>query len=109
MLNLLIMTKNEHHQIYIQALNIYMKSGRHLFNELCYAIAEAVCTPNISFSDYRDISPYDHMELYPEIFKHKPADITLDNPRYWFSPHTLEGKQKHIDILHQAIEETKDA
>lgn len=49
-----------------------------------------------------DINPYFNMQCYPEILKHKPeyANETM----FWF-PET--DTDKRIEILKQAIEETK--
>lgn len=46
--------------------------------------------------------------FFPEIRKHKPPKIhikTKDDNGYWF-PKTIEGQQKRLAILEQAIQET---
>ena len=48
-------------------------------------------------------SPFATLDMYPEIFKHKP-NIKY-NDYFWFN-YTSKGTQKRIDILKQAIQET---
>ena len=82
--------------------NISTKAG------LCFYINEAIiCILSdllnvYAYNDIQNINPYDHMDKYPEIYKHKP-----DNENhYWFTK-DKEGIAKRIAILKEAIKLTK--
>jgi hypothetical protein len=90
------LTKKVRHDIYIRALKIYMEYKPNNTLGLCSAISDAIKGLDLP-------SPYWGMRKYPEIQKHKPK---VFKTAYWFD-HSSEGTQKRIDILKQAIEETK--
>jgi len=82
-------TKQERHEIYKDAINL-LNDYAHICNCILFVL------PN----DIKRINLCD----FPEILKHKPENIEID--RSWWKCDE-EGKNKRIEILKQAILETK--
>jgi len=88
--------KSIRHELYKIAL-VSFTTHPYYIRGLCRTLMEAI------ESDpewYNLPTPYSHMRKYPEIYKHKPKN----SDSYWFNPN---DKETRINILTQAIEETK--
>jgi len=104
--------KEERHTIYILALECYRKAVyAQIQRGLCSAIYNAIFkiynnTPEAQESYKWDVNcyadPYNGMEGYPEILKHKPISHGI----YWFDRYDIEGINKRIAILEEAIQLT---
>ena len=97
------MNKEIRHQIYCKALEIFLeyKQPSSWYNGLCSSIYDALPALNLLESVP---NPFAKMSKYPEINKHKPKNMYDEH--FWFDWASI-GTQKRIDILKQAIEETK--
>ena len=94
------MNKEKRLAVYEKALEIYkVNIGRGVHTGLCCAINDA---QNKIFG-FRLINVYQYINLFPEIYKHKPKNFGS----YWFPSRTKYGVNKRIWILEQAIKELK--
>ena len=55
---------------------------------------------------YVECGVYGASDAFPEIARHVPEDFDIERQEYWF--HGDNAYEKHIAILRQAIEETKE-
>lgn len=102
------LTKKARHLIYITAEEIYRQQV--IDNDywgICYAISHAI---KIMMKDstvlekynYADITPYDNIKLYTEVYEHKPP-MAMDNG-YWFD---LQNTEVRLNIFKEVIKKTK--
>lgn len=96
------LTKKIKHKIYTETLVSLTKE----FNKKIYSDNwhYGLCRHMKLVSDIDLPNAYHSMNKYKEVFKHKPDG--KDKYDYWFNQ-DLEGYNKRIAILKQAIEETK--
>ena len=99
------MTKEIRHQIYCKALEIFMNYHQPYgwYNGICASIDDAI--QRLELTEIAT-NPFANISAFSEIYKHKPPHIEMYNEEFWFD-WTSTGTQKRIDILKQAIEETK--
>jgi hypothetical protein len=94
-------TKPQRHEIYKAALKYYKEIDQYNHNGICSSIANVLQdTFGILGKTSSNINPYYHMELYPEIVKHKPSDKELNGNTYWFDSHDITIR---IEIFKEAI------
>lgn len=91
-------TKKQRHEIYKLALEIFQNytQSKKWYYGLCSSITDAI--------DKLDLGYYS-IKYYPELIKYKP-DKLVHRDAFWFN-WGLSGTKKRINILKQAIEETK--
>ncbi len=93
-------TKAERHEVYKGAL----KEIRKPKNKNVYGLCAALSYWDGGSSFYPKYDAFLYMQqLFPEVYKHKPTKTQCFD--FWFS--IENGFQKRIDILKQAIKETK--
>ena len=102
------LTKKLRHLIYVEAEKIYRDQVSTCDQwGICCSIARAVkhlykTTTLFDKFDYEDITPYDHIDLYTEVFASKPPMALISG--YWFD---LDETGVRLEIFKTAIEKTK--
>ncbi len=99
-------TKKFRNAVYRRALELYLEAIKNRGGAfgLCRYIANAIFELyNIEYdsSEFLPINPYRNMEVFEEIYRHKPT--TELNADYWFD---LRDTESRIKIFNFAIEET---
>jgi hypothetical protein len=99
----LILTKEQRNVIYRRALELHHQhSSKGEYFGMCMMIEDAVQDEFPKLWDDHELYPFEHMDQYPKILKHKPEDVHA----YWFPKKSEEGIQKRFSIFAHAIEET---
>jgi len=110
------LTKEFKHKVYVETLKLYTES-KHQYG-LCYHMNHAIFNccgftyiPMqsveeyiIIIENYYDINPYWHLEVWPEVYSHKPEFMWCES--YWFD-FSVDSVNIRKSILIEAIKETE--